>query len=472
MSTKTLPSIGMLTGSPAILRSMKQNSTPAGEFSTHMTPGTRFPVATQIRDLLHDRIPLGEPELAILSSPPFLRLERIQQLGFVSRIWPGARHARYEHSIGVFHLARLAVQRLRHAPGGSTISDTDARTLSAAALLHDIGHYPFSHAIEELGPPVISHEEAGRRIILQDPIASILTSRWGIDPERVAAIVAPGDHPLPAVDQLMRGILSGPLDVDKLDYLPRDAIGCGVPYGGVDTSRLIDSLRIATPPGETQPAVVIDSKGVSPLHSLINARQEMFDNVYWHHTNRACMAMLLRAVQDALLAGAISGAELTGFDDRSLTQRLSEPSMPETTRYLNRALAERRIHKRAVEFSANAKPVFSQLSTLFEQPARRREIELAMAKRFQQLTDRHVTEDAILIDIPKPEKWRTNVWVQFEQPPIGFSNLMPWREVVGLSDDDFKRYEDHRRLIRIVAHDAVRDDVRGSWESLLLPELG
>lgn len=451
---------------------MKQNSTPTGDSSTDLTPGTRFPVSAQIRDLLHDRIPLGEPELAILSSPPFLRLERIQQLGFVSRIWPGARHARYEHSIGVFHLARLAIQRLRHVPGGSSISDTDARTLSAAALLHDIGHYPFSHAIEELGPPVISHEEAGRRTILLDPIASILTTHWGVEPARVAAIVAPGDRPLPEVDLLLRGILSGPLDVDKLDYLPRDAIGCGVPYGGVDTSRLIDSLRIATPPGETRRMVVIDSKGVSPLHSLINARQEMFDNVYWHHTNRACMAMLLRAVQDAMLAGAISGDELTGFDDRSLTQRLSAPSMPETTRRLNLALTERRIHKRAVEFSTKATSVFPRLSALFEQPERRREIELSMVEQLRRETGREITDDAILIDIPKPEKWRSDVWVQFVQPPIGFSNLMPWREVVGFSDDDFRRYEDHRRMIRIVCHDTLRSEVRSSWEALLLPELG
>ncbi|MGE3796268.1 MAG: HD domain-containing protein [Thermomicrobiales bacterium] len=456
-----------------MLATMIDDGTFSGDMAAQLlTPGTLFPVTTQIRDLLHDRIPLGDAELAILSSQPFLRLERIQQLGFVSRIWPGARHARYEHSLGVFHLARLAVQRLRMVPGGRSISDADARTVCAAALLHDVGHYPFSHAIEELGPPVVSHEEAGWRLITRDPIAAILRSQWHVDPARVAAIVAPGQTALPVTDQLLRGLLSGPLDVDKLDYLPRDATGCGVPYGGVDTSRLIDSLRIATLAGESAARIAIDSKGVSPLHSLINARQEMFDNVYWHHTNRACMAMLLRAVQDALTAGALSGDELTSFDDRSLMQRLSGETMPASTRSLIDALESRRIHKRAVEFSTSAQPLFSHLSLLFEDPARRRAIEVSMVERLRRISGLSIADESILIDIPKPEKWRTAVWVQFEQPPVGFSALMPWKDVVGLTDSDFKRYEDHRRMIRIVAAEPLRDIVRRSWEALLLPAIG
>src|SRR5699024_2748750 len=98
-------------------------------------------------------------------------------------------------------------------------------------------------------------------------------------------------------------------DMDKLDYLPRDARACNVPYGGVDAARLIGALRILDvpiPDHAPEARIGVASKGVSPLHSLINARQEMFDNVYWHHTNRACMVMLLRAVQDALIAGAIT----------------------------------------------------------------------------------------------------------------------------------------------------------------------
>ncbi|GIW04787.1 MAG: phosphohydrolase [Thermomicrobiales bacterium] len=448
-----------------------------------LVPGTRFPVATTVRDALYDRIPLGEPEIAIIGTQAFLRLDRIQQLGFVSRVWPGAKHTRYEHSLGVFHLARLAVEHLRSLPEGEWITDEDARTVCAAALLHDVGHYPFSHAIEELGPPVLSHERVGSRLVETSELAGVLRQQWGVDPRRVAALIDPDGRELLDADHVLRSLLSGPLDVDKLDYLPRDARACNVPYGGVDTARLIDALRFAwLDPGERSGVsnqgkrqrlqIVVGAKGISPLHSLINARQEMFDNVYWHHTNRACMAMLLRAVQEAVRAEIIAPAELAAHDDFSLLERLSAGDMPEATRRLTRALKERRIHKRGIEVSARAFELYARLGNLFFDPEARRQVEIDMAARLSRRIGVHVPPDAVLIDIPKPEKWRTNVWVAFDNPPVGFQELMPWKEVVGLSDEDFKRYEEHRRLIRIVAAAPFRDAVREHWEALVFPLLG
>jgi HD superfamily phosphohydrolase len=218
--------------------------------------------------------------------------------------------------------------------------------------------------------------------------------------------------------------------------------------------------------------VAIQEKGVSPLHSLINARQAMFDNVYWHHTNRACSAMLLRAIQDAILANAIAPDTLPAQDDRSLLATLSEPDMPESTQSLARALQERRVHKRAVEIGSRALELYGRLGNLYFDPHARRDVELRMASALADVIGSAVPDEAILIDIPKPEKWKTDVWVSFENPPVGFSTLMPWRDVVGLSDEDFKRYEEHRRLIRIVALPEFRDAVRGSWERLLYPQLG
>src|SRR3954470_21755469 len=107
---------------------------------------SRFRPVTVIRDQLYDRIEMSGPELALINTPAFQRLERIQQLGFASRIWPGARHTRFEHSLGVMHLGRRTISKLE---GSSNPSDAD-RAFIAAALLHDVGHYPFSHAIEEL----------------------------------------------------------------------------------------------------------------------------------------------------------------------------------------------------------------------------------------------------------------------------------------------------------------------------------
>jgi HD superfamily phosphohydrolase len=433
-------------------------------------PGTRWPVVTTVRDQLYDRILLSAPELALIGTPPFLRLERIQQLGFVSRVWPGARHTRYEHSLGVLNLARLAVDHLRTTTEGAWITDLDARTISAAALLHDVGHYPFSHAIEELGPPIMTHEAVGRQLIEREPIASILVREWEVDPARVATIVDPGGQALPEFDRVLRSVLSGPLDVDKLDYLPRDARACHVPYGGVDTARLIDSLGIAEIDGERR--IVVGDKGVSPLHSLINARQEMFDNVYWHHTNRACMVMLLRAVQEALLAGAVTPEELTNHDDSSLLALFDRSDMPDQTRRLTAALRERRFHKRAVEVSARATELYGRLGNLYFDRAARREVELRLAEGLAAILGEPVPPESILIDIPKPEKWRTDVWVRFDAPPVGFQVLMPWREVVGLGNDDLKRYEEHRRLIRIVASEPCREAVRRHWESLIYPLLG
>lgn len=440
---------------------------------THDTLATDWSgAATVIRDSLYDRIPMTRPAIALISTTDFLRLDRIQQLGFVSRIWPGAKHTRYEHSLGVMHVTRLAVNHLRRGPEGSLITDDDARTVIAAALLHDIGHYPFSHAIEELGDPVRSHEEVGRDVILKGDIADVLEREWRVGPGRVAAMIHGDVDELTPGDRVLRGLLSGTLDMDKLDYLPRDARACNVPYGGVDTARLIGSLTPLTVPGTGERRIGIEGKGISPLHSLINARQEMFDNVYWHHTNRACMAMLLRAVQDALIAGVISADSLTGHDDASLLAFMQGDSMPEGTRKLANALAERRIHKRALEISARADILYPRLGQLWYDPAARREVEIRLAQELSMYVGQPVDDTAILIDIPKPEKWTTDVWVTFGQPPVGMQPLMHWPDVVGLGDTDFKRYEEHRRMIRIVTEERYRHIVADRWEALLYPALG
>jgi len=429
-----------------------------------------------MRDALYSRIPLTAADLAVIETPAFIRLDGIQQLGFVSKVWPGARHTRFAHSIGVMYLTRLAIQRLQVRYGQSTFTSVDARTAIAAALLHDIGHYPFSHAIEELGPPVLTHEEVGRRLI-EDPVLSrVLGEHWKVRPVSVAAMIHGDLDGLTPGQILLRGLLSGTLDMDKLDYLPRDANGCSVPYGGVDSDRLLDALVIVDlEPGDgvaSGPRIAVSHKGVSPLHSLINARQEMFDNVYWHHTNRACMVMLLRAVQDALVAGAITEQSLTDHDDASLLASLDRDTMPESTRRLARALAARHIHKRAVEVSARSFELYARLGNLWYDPGARRSVERLLAEGLSKLTGEPVPDTAVLIDIPKPERWKTDVWVEFDHPPVGFRRLMHWREVVGLDDSTFKRYEEHRRLIRIVTEERFRPVMRQEWERLLIPLLG
>ncbi|MFT4041005.1 MAG: HD domain-containing protein, partial [Thermomicrobiales bacterium] len=125
-----------------------------------------------------------------------------------------------------------------------------------------------------------------------------------------------------------------------------------------------------------------------------------------------------------------------------------------------------------IEIGSRAFELYARLGNLYFDPHARREVEREMARSLSREINEPVPDEAILIDIPKPEKWKTDVWVVFDRPPIGYTSLMPWRDVVGLSDEDFKRYEEHRRLIRIVAAPQYRDAVRERWERLLLPQLG
>jgi HD superfamily phosphohydrolase len=427
---------------------------------------------TTIRDSLYDLIPLGALELDLIDTPEFVRLQGIKQLGFVYRVWPGATHTRFEHSLGVYYLMLRALRTLgarRIDPLTISADGADLRTMLAAALLHDIGHYPFSHAIEELGSPIEPHERVGRGVIEGGAVAGVL-ERHGLSPQRVADLVdPPRDRAIPASDALLMRLLSGPLDVDKLDYLPRDARACNVPYGGVDLTRLLGSLRVLeTAAG---PRIGVSAKGISPLNSLLHARQEMFDNVYWHHTNRAMMAMLLRAVQEALEAGQIGPGDLAGHDDASLLGFFASERMPAGTRELVAALKLRRPYKVMLEVSARAGRIFSQLDALFWDQAKRRRVEIALAAALDDQLDIPVAPHDVLVDVPKPEKWEMDVQVRFERPPIGMAQQMTWAEATGQRASDLSTYEQHQRRIRIVACEAVRDAVGSQAEALLLPLL-
>jgi HD superfamily phosphohydrolase len=424
-----------------------------------------------IRDSLYDLIPLGPLECDLINTPAFLRLQQIKQLGFVYRIWPGATHTRYEHSLGVYHLAlrglRLLGQR-RVAGLRLTAAERAARVphmLLAAALLHDIGHYPFSHAIEELGFPIESHETIGRRIITSGAVAETL-QRHGLAPDQVADLIAPSrGHEPPGALRVLARLLSGALDVDKLDYLPRDARACNVPYGGVDVTRLLGALRVE---GDGEAArLAVDAKGISPLNSLVHARQEMFDNIYWHHTGRAMIIMLLRAVQEALLADAVTPADLTGHDDAALLAFLAQEHMPPATRDLVAGLRERRAYKVVVELSSRAGRIYQQIAALFWDAAKRRRAELALAEELGAALGRPVPDWGILIDIPKPEKWEMDVTVIFDDPPLGMQRVMNWAEATGQTADDLSRYETHQRRVRLVAAPDLRDAARAHADTLL-----
>lgn len=431
------------------------------------------PVST-VRDSLYDLIPLGPREEKLIGTAPFLRLQKIKQLSFVYRIWPGATHTRYEHSLGCYNLAVRALRSLlEHGDAGGLdgIAISSVQTLVVAALLHDIGHYPFSHTLEELGYPIVSHEKVGRSIIENSEIATILERDYQLSPERVADFIdPPKTKALPADDELLSSLLSGALDVDKLDYLPRDARACNVPYGGVDVARLLGALRVY-PNVNGRQRIVVTHKGISPLHSLLHARQEMFDNIYWHHTSRALQMMLKRAVQEALLCGALRAEQLIGLDDASLLTLLADERMPASSRVLAADLELRRPYKGILEISHPAGRLFKRLEALFWDPNRRRHIEQLLATELASALEMEIADYEVLLDIPRPEKWEMDVWVTFAHPPVGLSPLVTWVQATGLQPDDLARYEQHQRRIRVVVNERLRAQLLAQRDDLLLPTL-
>jgi HD superfamily phosphohydrolase len=273
-----------------------------------------------------------------------------------------------------------------------------------------------------------------------------------------------------AYDELLSHLLSGALDIDKLDYLPRDARACNVPYGGVDVTRLLDSLRVH---GNVngQRRMVVTHKGVSPLHSLLHARQEMFDNIYWHHTSRSMQIMLMRAVHDALSEGALQAQQLVGLDDASLLVLLKSAQMPVSARALADALVLRRPYKTVLEISRLAGLLFRRLDALFWDSERRRRVEQQLTVELAAALETEIADYEVLFDIPRPEKWEMDVWISFDHPPIGMEPLMNWVEVTGLQSDDLARYELHQRRIRVVVPERLRQVVLAHRDDILLPAL-
>src|SRR6185295_3222035 len=183
-----------------------------------------------------------------------------------------------------YYLARLTLSQLDERGELEGISLEDRAIAQAAALLHDVGHYPFSHALEEIG--ALHHEEVARPLILSGRVADILGATLGRDaPARILALIrGTSDSPL-------QGLISGSLDLDKIEYLKRDALMCGVPYGEIDVDRLLNSLVLVDEPATSRRVIGVLEKGLSALESLLFAKYQMYRNVYWHHAVRSTTAM-------------------------------------------------------------------------------------------------------------------------------------------------------------------------------------
>jgi uncharacterized protein len=297
-----------------------------------------------IRDPLWDNIQLDAAALAVLDTPPVQRLRYVRQLGHAFLVYPGATHSRFEHALGAYHLTGRALAILEQRGELAGVDPLDRLAVRLAALLHDVGHYPFSHGLEEAG--FAHHETLGVTKLGAGPLGDALRRLGGPGlVERIGGLIR-GRSPSP-----LQGLISGPLDLDKVDYLSRDARACGVPYGNLDVDRLLAALTLVEgPPGAAGIGVL--EKGVSALESMLFAKYQMYRNVYWHHAVRSATCMFKRAVRAAVRAGVLDPAWIAEATDGALVERLlaADPSG------LARAVHERRLFKRVLDVPASEVP--------------------------------------------------------------------------------------------------------------------
>ena len=300
--------------------------------------------AKNIRDPLWDNIRLDQAALLALDTPAVQRLRYIRQVGHSFLVYPGATHSRFEHALGAYHLTRRALAGLEELGELQPAGPMDCLAVRMAALLHDIGHYPFSHALEEAGFP--SHEALGVAKLTQGELGQRLVEIGGTDfPAAVGALIR-GVSPSP-----LQGLISGSIDLDKVDYLSRDARMCGVPYGTVDVDRLLSSLTLVeVEPGRHE--VGVQEKGISALESLLFAKYQMYRNVYWHHAVRSATCMFKRAVRQAVRRGSVTPEFIAEATDDGLMEVLIGRDGNE----LAAAIRARRLHKRAVDLPASDVP--------------------------------------------------------------------------------------------------------------------
>ena len=252
-----------------------------------------------IIDPIHDFIRVYDPELKIIDSPVFQRLRGIRQLSGAHLTYPGAQHTRFEHSLGVMHIASQAGQALKEK---EILKTDDIENLRVAALLHDIGHGPFSHLFEEIlqQRKKISHEEMGRRIILKTELGDIL-SKSGYDKKFITKLAFGNSKP-----QFMNEIISGTLSADIMDYLLRDGYFTGVEHAKIDHKRITQSLEVH------QKKLALESSALYSFESMMHSRYQMFKAVYFHKTVRSAEVMLLESIR---LADKELGLTSLNLDD-------------------------------------------------------------------------------------------------------------------------------------------------------------
>jgi HD superfamily phosphohydrolase len=406
-------------------------------------------------------IPFTPRVRAIVDTAEFQRLRHISQLGLATQIYPGANHTRFEHALGVFNNAIRYVWQLGRDPRFCEIIDHHrAEVLLVSALLHDLGHWPFCHPIEDLSLPELPPHEAYAAEYLRPEreLAQVLKSEWNIDPEEVLdVLVARTDSP---EIRLLRSILSGPIDIDKMDYLERDSLHCGVPYGRhFDKNRLIQSLVL----NEAGDGLAITQKGKTAAELMVFARYVMFSEVYWHHAVRSATCMFARSFFELYRS-----FDLTTLFETSETETIrllrDKATGTDCAQLVEGVFGpKRRLYKRAGEYS------HYQQNELYE---------LLAGKPYEFLVrcGRNLTEELnrrgvvsrelssvdILIDAPPPHReveFKVPIYFAKENKYRLLSDVSPVIESLAK-----KQFDDYVKRVRIFASPDIRHQLQESAE--------
>ena len=285
--------------------------------------GNKNKKSKTISDPLYGSIEVSEEALRIIDTKEFQRLRHIKQLGTVYLVYPGANHTRFEHSLGAYYLALEITKKLE--------IENYKEELTMAALLHDVGHGPFSHLLEEVPGIPWRHEKESINIIKKSKISDILNDE-GIDVSRVCEYILGKGN--------LGAFISGDLDVDRMDYILRDShyTGIGVTY---DFHRIVNTMKVM---GSN---IVIEEKGIIAVEGFLIARHVMYSRVYLHHTTRSSEGMLKKAILHLIKEGYVTVEDLVGYDDIHFWKILREGT--KFSKFIAERLFTRNLYKRAIE---------------------------------------------------------------------------------------------------------------------------
>ncbi len=422
----------------------------------------------KVRDDIWGDIPVNRAIRALLDTRAMERLKGIRQLGFAGTAFPAARHTRFDHALGVFHLAQATLKRITDS--GAYLEEREMQAALAAALLLDVGCYPYSGAIENIAlPGIVGRKELSRRWVEQSEVSKVLRSEWDIEPHNVSRLITRGgDLPmgLTPTEHLIRDILFGSLDVSMLDSLVRDARGAKVAFDLVRVDALMESLRIV---GEENRALLaVDEKGAGSFQSLVFSRYLMGFNVYGHHAVRIPTAMFMRAAQDAIQSERITADKLSEEDDAGAFALIQDCANGEDSiSMLTKRLTDRRPYLRALEIDERHKS-YSSLMRLRDDSSWRRRVEEAWSRYLTRYRKGEAGSFDILIDIPEKEDPTVRLRYIRRMPPPGEGSLTDWHGLSAMTGEDMWRHHLPLHRIRILAaNESLLTSVRHHTEELL-----